>query len=159
MRSQSSTVRSWKTQPDRDITIVTHARGSDLDPSTREDGYTAKWGVDATAKPSLGAYTPRHRVPPEVWERLRLEDFLVTKIALRQRRADVGRLGLGADQANLTVKTLVAQGRRRGSSRQRGADDHDTHDLASSRTKSTLASRALPGIASVETAARGDLLL
>src|SRR5438094_881481 len=63
-------------QPDRDITIVTHARGSDLDPSAREDGYTAKWGVDATAKPSLGAYTPRHRVPPEVWERLRLEDFL-----------------------------------------------------------------------------------
>src|SRR5438034_1018596 len=63
-------------QPDRDITIVTHARGSDLDPSTKEDGYTAKWGVDATAKPSLGGYTPRHRVPPEVWERLRLEDFL-----------------------------------------------------------------------------------
>ena len=63
-------------QPDRDITIVTHARGSDLDPSTKEDGYTAKWGVDATAKPSLHAYTPRHRVPPEVWERLTLEDFL-----------------------------------------------------------------------------------
>ncbi|HEV8583722.1 MAG TPA: UbiD family decarboxylase [Methylomirabilota bacterium] len=63
-------------QPDRDIAIVTHARGSDLDPSTKEDGYTAKWGVDATAKPSLAAYTPRHRVPPEVWERLRLEDFL-----------------------------------------------------------------------------------
>jgi UbiD family decarboxylase len=63
-------------QPDRDLTIVTHARGSDLDPSTREDGYTAKWGVDATAKPSLGAYTPRHRVPPEVWQRLRLEDYL-----------------------------------------------------------------------------------
>jgi 2,5-furandicarboxylate decarboxylase 1 len=65
-----------RTQPDRDITIVTHARGSDLDPSTREDGYTAKWGVDATAKPTLGAYTPRHRVPPEVWQRLRLEDYL-----------------------------------------------------------------------------------
>jgi 2,5-furandicarboxylate decarboxylase 1 len=63
-------------QPDRDIAIVTHARGSDLDPSAKEDGYTAKWGVDATAKPSLAAYTPRHRVPPEVWERLRLEDFL-----------------------------------------------------------------------------------
>jgi UbiD family decarboxylase len=63
-------------QPDRDITIVTHARGSDLDPSTREDGYTAKWGVDATAKPSVAAYTPRHRVPPEVWQRLRLEDYL-----------------------------------------------------------------------------------
>ena len=63
-------------QPDRDITIITNARGSDLDPSTREDGYTAKWGVDATAKPSLAAYTPRHRVPPEVWQRLRLEDYL-----------------------------------------------------------------------------------
>jgi UbiD family decarboxylase len=63
-------------QPDRDITIITHARGSDLDPSTTEDGLSAKWGVDATAKPSLAAYTPRHRVPPEVWQRLDLKDFL-----------------------------------------------------------------------------------
>ena len=63
-------------QPDRDITSVTNARGSDLDPSSREDGYTAKWGVDATAKPSLAAYTPRHRVPPDVWQRLRLQDFV-----------------------------------------------------------------------------------
>jgi UbiD family decarboxylase len=63
-------------QPDRDITVITNARGSDLDPSTREDGYTAKWGVDATAKPSVSAFTPRHRVPPEVWQRLRLEDYL-----------------------------------------------------------------------------------
>ena len=62
-------------QPDRDITIITHARGSDLDPSTAEDGYSGKWGVDATAKPSLGAYTPRHRVPPEVWQRISLKDF------------------------------------------------------------------------------------
>ena len=60
-------------QPDRDITIVTHARGSDLDPSTQQDGYTAKWGVDATAKPSLGAYTPRHRVPPDVYGRVDLK--------------------------------------------------------------------------------------
>jgi 2,5-furandicarboxylate decarboxylase 1 len=63
-------------QPDRDITVITNARGSDLDPSTREDGYTAKWGVDATAKPSLAAYTPRHRVPPDVWQRINLKDFL-----------------------------------------------------------------------------------
>ncbi|MBI2215820.1 MAG: UbiD family decarboxylase [Candidatus Rokubacteria bacterium] len=62
-------------QPDRDLLVVTHARGSDLDPSAPQDGYTAKWGVDATAKPSLDAYTPRHRVPREVMERLRLEDF------------------------------------------------------------------------------------
>src|SRR3990167_3503432 len=63
-------------QPDRDITVITAARGSDLDPSTREDGYTAKWGVDATAKPSLAAYTPRYRVPPEVWQRINLKDYL-----------------------------------------------------------------------------------
>jgi len=63
-------------QPDRDITIVTNTRGSDLDPSARDDGYTAKWGVDATAKPSLAAYTPRHRVPPAVWQRLNVRDFL-----------------------------------------------------------------------------------
>jgi UbiD family decarboxylase len=62
-------------QPDRDITVITNARGSDLDPSAKEDGYTAKWGVDATAKPSLGAYTPRHRVPPDVHQRLNLKDY------------------------------------------------------------------------------------
>ena len=63
-------------QPDRDITIITNARGSDLDPSTKEDGYTAKWGVDATAKPSLARYTPRHRMPAEVMKRLDLKDYL-----------------------------------------------------------------------------------
>ena len=62
-------------QPDRDIAIITNARGSDLDPSTKEDGNTAKWGVDATAKPSLAAFTPRHRVPREVWQRINLKDF------------------------------------------------------------------------------------
>ncbi len=62
-------------QPDRDITIITHARGSDLDPSTKEDGYSAKWGVDATAKPSLAGYTPRHHVPSDVWKRINLKDF------------------------------------------------------------------------------------
>ena len=63
-------------QPDRDIAIITNARGSDLDPSTQEDGYTAKWGVDATAKPSLAAYVPRHRVPAAVWKRIDLKNFL-----------------------------------------------------------------------------------
>jgi 2,5-furandicarboxylate decarboxylase 1 len=62
-------------QPDRDIAIIANARGSDLDPSTREDGNTAKWGVDATAKPSLAAYTPRHHVPREVWQRINIKDF------------------------------------------------------------------------------------
>ena len=63
-------------QPDRDIVIIGNTRGSDLDPSTKEDGNTAKWGVDATAKPSLDAYTPRHKVPKEVSDRLDLKDFV-----------------------------------------------------------------------------------
>ncbi|HSF05237.1 MAG TPA: UbiD family decarboxylase [Methylomirabilota bacterium] len=63
-------------QPDRDIAIISHARGSDLDPSTAQDGYTAKWGVDATAKPSLVGFTPRHRVPPAVYERIDPRQFL-----------------------------------------------------------------------------------
>jgi UbiD family decarboxylase len=63
-------------QPDRDITVVSNARGSDLDPSTKEDGNTAKWGVDATAKPSLATYTPRHRIPREVWQRIDLKGFV-----------------------------------------------------------------------------------
>src|SRR3989442_14261543 len=56
-----------RSQPDRDLVLVTHARGSDLDPSTREDGYSGKWGIDATAKPSLGPYRPRPRVRPAVY--------------------------------------------------------------------------------------------
>ena len=64
-------------QPDRDITIISNARGSDLDPSTAgNDGFTAKWGVDATAKPSLEAYTPRHSFPPEVWDAIDLKSIL-----------------------------------------------------------------------------------
>lgn len=63
-------------QPDRDLLVVSHARGSDLDPSTPEDGYSSKWGIDATAKPSLDRYTPRHRVPEVVMQRLELRDYL-----------------------------------------------------------------------------------
>ena len=63
-------------QPDRDIVVITNTRGSDLDPSTKEDGNTAKWGVDATAKPSLAAYTPRHRVAKDVFDRLDLKEFV-----------------------------------------------------------------------------------
>ena len=60
-------------QADRDITVISNTRGSDLDPSTDSDGYTAKWGVDATAKPSLAEYTPRNRIPREVMDRIDLD--------------------------------------------------------------------------------------
>ena len=63
-------------QADRDVMIVSNVGGSDLDPSDLRDGVTAKMGIDATAKPLLGSFTPRHRVPKDVWERLDLTDFL-----------------------------------------------------------------------------------
>lgn len=63
-------------QPDRDIAIITNTRGSDLDPSTKEDGNTAKWGVDATAKPSLATFTPRHCIPRDVWQRIDIKEIL-----------------------------------------------------------------------------------
>ncbi len=64
-------------QPDRDIAIITGARGSDLDPSTAgDDGHTAKWGVDATAKPLLSEFTPRHQFPPEVWDRIDVKKLM-----------------------------------------------------------------------------------
>jgi 2,5-furandicarboxylate decarboxylase 1 len=63
-------------QADRDVLIVGNAGGSDLDPSDLKDGVTAKMGIDATAKPLLGRYTPGHRVPKEVFDRLDLKDFV-----------------------------------------------------------------------------------
>lgn len=51
-------------QPDRDQIMISGARGSDLDPSTSgHDGFTSKWGMDATAKPLLKDFTPRHHFP------------------------------------------------------------------------------------------------
>ena len=66
----------WREFRPTDITIISNIRGSDLDPSAPEDGYMAKWGVDATAKPSLATYTPRNRVPKDVFGRLDLKDFV-----------------------------------------------------------------------------------
>src|SRR5262249_58002855 len=39
---QMSWAIATRCQPDRDIVIITNTRGSDLDPSTREDGNTSK---------------------------------------------------------------------------------------------------------------------
>ena len=63
-------------QADRDVMIVGNVGGSDLDPSDSKDGVTAKMGIDATAKPLLGRFTPRHRVPKDVFDRLDLKDFV-----------------------------------------------------------------------------------
>jgi len=63
-------------QADRDVMIVSNVGGSDLDPSDSKDGVTAKMGIDATAKPRLESFTPRHRVPQDVFERVDLKDFV-----------------------------------------------------------------------------------
>jgi UbiD family decarboxylase len=63
-------------QADRDVMIVSNVGGSDLDPSDLKDGVTAKMGIDATAKPRLESFTPKHRVPKDVFDRLDLKDFV-----------------------------------------------------------------------------------
>ena len=61
-------------QADRDVIIVSNVGGSDLDPSDLKDGVTAKMGIDATAKPRLDSFTPKHRVPKDVFDRLDLKE-------------------------------------------------------------------------------------
>ena len=64
-------------QPERDMVLIGGARGSDLDPSTSgDDGFTSKWGLDATAKPLLSEFTPRHRFPQDVWDRIDVDKIL-----------------------------------------------------------------------------------
>ena len=65
-----------RTQPNRDICIINQARGTDLDPSVAVDGVTSKLAIDATAKPSLAEYTPRHSVPADVLARMNPQDWL-----------------------------------------------------------------------------------
>ena len=61
-------------QADRDLVVIAHAQGSELDPSAGPGGVNAKMGLDAT-KP-LDGFPPELRVPDEVMKRIRLEDFL-----------------------------------------------------------------------------------
>jgi len=65
-----------RAQPNRDICIINQARGTDLDPSVAVDGVTSKLAIDATAKPSLKEFTPRHSVPAEVLARMNPQDWL-----------------------------------------------------------------------------------
>jgi UbiD family decarboxylase len=67
---------STRTQPDRDLVVMSNTRGSDLDPSCTVDGLTSKMGIDATAKPSLAEFTPRHEFPKGILERMDPEKYL-----------------------------------------------------------------------------------
>jgi 2,5-furandicarboxylate decarboxylase 1 len=61
-------------QADQGLVVIANAQGSELDPSAGPGGVNAKMGLDAT-KPLTG-FAPELRVPEEVMQKIRLEDFL-----------------------------------------------------------------------------------
>jgi 2,5-furandicarboxylate decarboxylase 1 len=61
-------------QGDRDLLVIPNCQGSEIDPSAKKGGITTKTAIDATAK---GKDPPKRlRVPREVAERIKLEDYL-----------------------------------------------------------------------------------
>src|SRR5258706_6787731 len=64
-------------QADKDLVVIANAQGSELGPSAGPGGVNAKMGLDAT-KPLTG-FAPELRVPEEVMQKIKLEDFLPTK--------------------------------------------------------------------------------
>jgi len=61
-------------QADRDILVIPNCQGSEIDPSAKKGGITTKMAVDATQK---GKELPKRlRVPQEVAERIKIEDYL-----------------------------------------------------------------------------------
>ncbi len=61
-------------QADRDILVIPNCQGSEIDPSAKKGGITAKMAIDATAKGT--DLPPRLRVPQEVAKRIKLEDYI-----------------------------------------------------------------------------------
>ncbi|MFQ5705420.1 MAG: UbiD family decarboxylase domain-containing protein [Gemmatimonadales bacterium] len=67
-----------RVQADRDIVMLTGARGNEMDPS-EIDGKTTKWGVDATAKPNLASYARRNTIPREIYDRIDVRAILTDR--------------------------------------------------------------------------------
>jgi UbiD family decarboxylase len=67
---------STRVQAERDVFIIPRVRGSSLDPSAEALGVVDKMGIDATAKPNLDRFAPKNRIPREVMERIKLEDYI-----------------------------------------------------------------------------------
>ena len=63
-----------RVQADADTFVIPHCQGSETDPSSGEGGTTAKMVIDATRKRK--DFPARLAVPPEVRERVRLEDYI-----------------------------------------------------------------------------------
>jgi len=62
-----------RTQWDDDVTIIAGARGGATDPSTPQEGVSAKALIDATTPPN---FEPRNSIPKEVLDRVRLNNYL-----------------------------------------------------------------------------------
>jgi 2,5-furandicarboxylate decarboxylase 1 len=66
-----------RAQADRDMFVIKHVSHDELDPSqTRGIPASDKVGIDATAKPNLSIFAAKPKVPKEVMDRIRLEDFV-----------------------------------------------------------------------------------
>lgn len=79
INDNAAVIRAMATrvQADRDLFIIKSVSHDELDPS-RPEGIPAsdKVGIDATAKPSLAIFAAKPRVPKEVMDRIKLEDFV-----------------------------------------------------------------------------------
>ena len=79
INDNAAVIRAMATrvQADRDLFIIKRVSHDELDPS-RPEGIPAsdKMGIDATAKPSLAIFAAKPKVPKEVMDRIRLEDFV-----------------------------------------------------------------------------------
>ncbi|MEE9391674.1 MAG: UbiD family decarboxylase domain-containing protein [Planctomycetota bacterium] len=68
---------SLHTQADRDLSILRHCQGSEIDPSVESlTGTTAKLGIDATMTTSARGRAVRNVVPQEVLDRIDLSELL-----------------------------------------------------------------------------------
>lgn len=64
-----------RVQADQDVDIIKNVKGNTLDPSQIDDIMTTKMIVDAT-RPVDRPFSERIRIPEEVMDRIRLEDYL-----------------------------------------------------------------------------------
>ncbi|MGI9511048.1 MAG: UbiD family decarboxylase [Geminicoccaceae bacterium] len=72
---QTAWAIATRAQPDRDGVLLEGRPGIKLDPS-EENGKTAKWAIDATAKPGLAAYPPINQIPKAVMDRVDVTPLL-----------------------------------------------------------------------------------
>jgi len=68
-----------RAQAKRDVCIIPDALGSDLDPSSEVDGVSSKMIIDATAKPTLAAFSVRSTVPEHSYGEIKRLDIFKPK--------------------------------------------------------------------------------